>query len=97
MTVSRHILYIYTKTIFTIDRTPVNLHIATTYTRNSLSARARPERLRDPRRRPDSNVPGHAQPRHEHDLYGITSQRRVACIFAAHTPALCRIHTPCSA
>ena len=78
-------------------RTFVNLHIATTYTRNSLSARARPERLRDPRRRPDSNVPGHAQPRHEHDLYGITSQRRVARIFAAHTPALCRIHTPRSA
>ena len=76
---------------------PVKPSLATTYTRSSLSARARPERLRDPRRRPDSNVPGHAQPRHEHDLYGITSQRRVACIFAAHTPALCRIHTPRSA
>ena len=76
---------------------PVKPSIDTTYTRNGLSAGARPERLRDPRRRPDSNVPGHAQPRHEHDLYGITSQRRVASTFAAHTPALCRIHTPRSA
>ena len=70
---------------------PVKPSIDTTYTRNSLSARARPERLRDPRRRPDSNVPGHAQPRHEHDLYGTTSQRRVASIFAAHRWDVCRL------
>ena len=39
-----------------------------------------------------------AMPNHvTNDLYGITSQRHVASIFAAHAPALCRIHTPCSA